>query len=115
MARIMLIRGICEGSVSAHHPGSFLCRRTTFRVDSRGRPVSKKPMDWVVIHTAQGPSEALVVRSLLESCGIEVKEVQETAGKLYALTMDGLGKIDIYVREDRADEARKLLEAKPAS
>jgi hypothetical protein len=70
-------------------------------------------MDWVLIHTAQGPSEALVVRSLLESCGIEVKEVQETAGKLYALSMDGLGKIDIYVLEENADEALKLLAERP--
>jgi hypothetical protein len=70
-------------------------------------------MEWTRIHTAQGPSEALVVRSLLESCGIEVKEVQDTAGKLYALTMDGLGKIDIYVPEEKAEEALKLLETHP--
>lgn len=66
-------------------------------------------MDWVLVYIAQSPSEALVARSLLESSGIEVKEVQETAGKLFKISMNGLGKVELYVRKDRAEEAKNLL------
>lgn len=69
-------------------------------------------MEWMLVYTAQGPSEAIVIRSVLESAGIKVKEVQETAGKLYAISMDGLGKVDIYVPADKFDEARLLLESR---
>ena len=68
--------------------------------------------DWVLAYTANGPSEAIVIRSVLETNGIKVREVQETAGKLWALTMDGLGKVDIYVPEERFKEAREILESK---
>lgn len=68
--------------------------------------------DWVLVYTANGPSEAIVIRSVLETNGIEVKEVQETAGKLWALTMDGLGKVEIYVPEDKFLEAREIIESK---
>lgn len=71
----------------------------------------EKITDWVKVHTASGPSEAIVVRSVLETNGINVREVQETAGKLWALTMDGLGKIDIYVPKEQFDEARELIES----
>lgn len=71
----------------------------------------EKITDWVKVHTASGPSEAIVVRSVLETNGINVREVRETAGKLWALTMDGLGKIDIYVPKEQFDEARELIES----
>jgi len=74
--------------------------------------VKEKNTDWVLAYTANGPSEAIVVRSVLETNGIEVKEVQETAGKLWALTMDGLGKVDIYVPQDKFEEAREIIESK---
>lgn len=51
---------------------------------------------------------------MLKSNGIESKEVQESAGRIWALSMDGLGKIDIYVPENKAEEAKMLL-AKPTS
>lgn len=72
----------------------------------------EKIIDWVLVHTASGPSEAIVVRSVLETNGIKVREVQETAGKLWALTMDGLGKVDIYVPKEQFDEAREIIESK---
>ncbi len=72
--------------------------------------MSEQGTNWLLVHTASGPSEAIVVRSVLETNGIEVKEVQETAGKLFAISMDGLGKVEIYVPEERFEEAKELLE-----
>ena len=72
----------------------------------------KKKENWLLVYTANGPSEAMVIRSVLETNDIEVKEVQETAGKLFALSMDGLGKVEIYVPEDKFEEAKELLESK---
>jgi hypothetical protein len=69
-------------------------------------------MDWILIYTAEDPSEALVARSLLESNGIEVREVKETKEKVFSLSMNGLVKIDLYVHEDQAEEAKKLLSTK---
>lgn len=73
---------------------------------------SKKITDWVLVYTANGPSEAIVIRSVLETNGIEVKQVQETAGKLFAISMDGLGKVDIYVPEEKFHDAKNLLDSK---
>jgi hypothetical protein len=72
----------------------------------------KKKTNWLLVYTANGPSEAIVIRSVLETNGIKVKEVQETAGKLWALTLDGLGKVEFFVPEEKFDEARALLESK---
>lgn len=68
--------------------------------------------NWLLVYTAAGPSEAIVIKSVLETNGIEVKEVQETAGKLWGLTMDGLGKVEIYVPEEKFEEARAIIESK---
>ena len=68
--------------------------------------------EWVLAYTASGPSEAIVIKSVLETNGINVREVQETAGKLWALTMDGLGKVEIYVPSEKFNEAREILESK---
>lgn len=72
----------------------------------------EKKENWLLAYTASGPSEAIVIRSVLETNGIKVKQVQETAGKLFAISMDGLGKVDIYVTEDKYEEAMDLLESR---
>ena len=66
-------------------------------------------MKWALIHTAQGESEALVIRSMLEDSGIPVKTAKESAGRIFAIQMDGLGEVRIFVPEDRAEEAKTLL------
>lgn len=72
----------------------------------------KKKINWLLVYTANSPSEAIVIRSVLETNGIQVKEVQETAGKLFAISMDGLGKVDIYVPEEKFDDAKALLDSR---
>lgn len=67
---------------------------------------------WVHIYTASGEPEANIVVSLLKSEGIDVKVSQESLGKLYSLTIDGLGEVRIFVQEDESEMAKEILEAK---
>lgn len=65
--------------------------------------------NWVHIHTAMGDPEASVIQSLLESEGIEVKVARESIGRLYSLSVDGLGEVKIYVLEKDAEVAKELI------
>lgn len=65
--------------------------------------------DWVLAYTAQGDGEAAVILSLLESEGIETKSIRESIGKLYAITIDGLGAVKIFVPEDSLEKAKDVI------
>lgn len=67
----------------------------------------------VVVYIAQGELEANVIKSHLESEGIPVMLQYESAGRVYGLTVDGLGEIRILVPHEFADEAREII--KPQS
>jgi hypothetical protein len=59
----------------------------------------------------QGRLEAEFIKSYLESQGIEVELFQESIGHhIYPVTVDGLGRVQIFVPKDQAAEARQLLE-----
>ena len=63
----------------------------------------------VVVHRANSPTEAMVIRGLLESAGIEAPD--STAGK--PLTMHAhptdIGVTDIAVLASQADDARRII------
>lgn len=65
--------------------------------------------EWVVVSYPKTPAEASIVKGLLESEGIPVFVQQEAIGKVYGMTLDGLGQIKILVPAERKDEAEKLL------
>ncbi len=67
------------------------------------------PSDFVVIGTAQGELAANVVKSHLESEGIPVLLKWESAGRVYGLTVDGLGQVSILVPQELADEAKLII------
>lgn len=67
----------------------------------------------VVVYIAQGELEANVIKSHLESEGIPVMLQYESVGRVYGLTVDGLGEIRILVPHEFADEAREII--KPQS
>lgn len=67
-------------------------------------------MKWVLLATVQSREEAIVIGSLLESSGIPFKDVKESIGKAYNITMDGLGETKIYVDRADLDDAKKLIE-----
>ena len=66
--------------------------------------------DFVVICTAQGELVASVIKSHLESEGIPVLLEYESAGKVFAITMDGLGKVKVLVPWELAEEAKYIIE-----
>ncbi len=68
------------------------------------------PSDFVVIGTAQGELAANVVKAHLESEGIPVLLKWESAGRVYGLTVNGLGQVSILVPQELADEARLIVE-----
>ena len=68
------------------------------------------PSDFVVICKTQGELAASVLKSHLESEGIPVLLQWESAGRVYGLTVNGLGQVSILVPRELADEARLIIE-----
>jgi hypothetical protein len=67
--------------------------------------------EWTVVHTAQGELEETQVRSFLTAHGIPTSTRGEALRKTHALTLDGLGQVEILVAPEHAADARALLEA----
>lgn len=58
----------------------------------------------------QGRLEANMVESYLEAQGIDVELIQESIGQSsYALTVDGIGRVQVFVPREMLEEARQLL------
>jgi len=66
-------------------------------------------MNWVTVHKTNGITDAEILKNMLESFGIPVRVSYEAAGRIYGLTMDGMGVVSLLVSEDRAQEARDIL------
>jgi hypothetical protein len=66
--------------------------------------------EWTVVTTVQGEFEATHVRSFLEAHGIATSTRGEALRKTHALTLDGLGEVEILVPPEHADEAKDLLD-----
>lgn len=68
-------------------------------------------LKWELLSEVQGRLEAEFLKSYFESQGIEVELFQESIGHhIYPVTVDGLGRVQIFVSKEQAAEARKLLE-----
>ena len=61
------------------------------------------------MHTVQGPVEAEVIKSLLESHGISVFLKGLVVQSVHAFSADGLGKITVLVREEDFETAKQLI------
>lgn len=66
--------------------------------------------DFVVVCTVQGELQASVLKSHLESEGIPVLLKYESAGRVFGLTVDGLGEVRILVPQELAEKARLIIE-----
>ena len=64
----------------------------------------------VEVYRANGEMEALVIKSLLESYGIPSILKSIAAPSVHYFVIDGMGEFRVMVREDMADEARRLIE-----
>ena len=68
-------------------------------------------LKWEVLTEVQGRLEAEFIKSYLEAAGIETELFQESVGHhIYPVTINGLGRVQIFVSKEQADEARQILE-----
>lgn len=63
----------------------------------------------VVIYRSQGPLGAEVVKSKLESNGIPALLRYQSIGRVFALTVDGLGLVEVLVNSEDEQGANSLL------
>ncbi len=74
--------------------------------------MKKSKSEFVVISVVQGEVVANILKSHLESEGIPVLLQWESVGRVFGLTVDGLGQVKILVPEEFADEAKHIIEAR---
>ena len=68
-------------------------------------------LKWELLSEVQGRLEAEFIKSYLEAQGIDIELFQESVGHhIYPITVDGLGRVQIFVPKEQAQEARRLLE-----
>ena len=67
-------------------------------------------LTWELLTEVQGRLEAELLKSYFAASGIDVELIQEAVGHLiYPVTVNGLGRVQLFVSKDQAEEARKLL------
>jgi len=64
---------------------------------------------WEVIFYAKGEPQAYIIKGKLESEGIPVRLKQESLGRVYGLTTDGLGEVKILVPKRYSEKTVELL------
>jgi len=57
----------------------------------------------------KNPMEAEIIKGKLESEGIPVFLKKEAIGRIYGISMDGLGEIKVLVPENLVEKARGIL------
>mgnify|MGYP001765743325 CR=1 FL=1 len=68
-------------------------------------------LKWEVLVEIQGRLNADLLESYLEAHGIDVELIQESVGHtIYPVTVDGLGRVQVFVPKEKLAEARQLLE-----
>lgn len=65
--------------------------------------------DYRIVYTASGLLNGEMIRGFLQAQGIPVIISQESVGVTYGLTVGSLGAVEIFVPEDRFQEALDLL------
>ncbi len=65
--------------------------------------------EWVVVIAVSGMIRADIIRGRLETENIPVKLRFESAGKIYGLTVDGLGEVEVLVPAEYREQALEIL------
>ena len=65
--------------------------------------------NWERLTVVPGMVKADILRGRLKTEGIPVWLAYESAGRIYALTLDGLGEVEIRVPSDCLQRAREVL------
>lgn len=72
-------------------------------------------LKWELLAEVSGRLQADLLRSHLEAEGIEVELFQEAVGRhAYPVTIDGLGRVQVFVPKRDIAAARKILAAHDA-
>jgi len=67
-------------------------------------------LDWKLLKEVYGRQEAELIQSYLNAYGIQVELFQEAVGHLaYPTTIDGLAKVQIYIKKSDLPTAQELL------
>jgi len=66
--------------------------------------------EWEVVYETQGMFQAELLRGLLEAQEIPVVLSQEGVGRVYALTVGTLGRVEILVPLSKIELARQILD-----
>ena len=67
-------------------------------------------LKWELLEEVQGRLEADLIESYLEAQGVDVELFQESIGhSAFPVTIDGLGRVQIFVPKDKVQEARECL------
>jgi hypothetical protein len=74
------------------------------------RPINPHRPGMTIVYRAAGLVEAEIVKGRLEGAGIPVMLDYESAGPTIGITVDGLGEVRVLVPDQRAQEAKELIE-----
>jgi len=68
-------------------------------------------LKWEVLTEVQGRLEAEFLKTYFAAYGIDVELFQESVGQhAYPVTVDGLGRVQLFVSKEQAGQAHKLLD-----
>jgi hypothetical protein len=68
-------------------------------------------LKWELLTQVQGRLEADLLKTYLEAYGVDVELFQESIGHhIYPVTVNGLGRVQLFVSKDQSKEARQLLD-----
>lgn len=74
------------------------------------RRVTSRFPNLSAVCAVSGLMKAQVIKAKLEAEGIPVLLDYESVGPIIGITVDGLGEVRVLVPQDRAEEARALIE-----
>lgn len=64
---------------------------------------------WKVVQITAGIANANIISGRLEVDGIPSRLKYEAAGRIYAITIDGLGEVEVLVPAEKLQLAREVL------
>lgn len=68
-------------------------------------------LKWELLTEVQGRLEADLLKSYFAAYGIDIELFQEAVGHhIYPVTVNGLGRVQLFVSKEQAEEARRLLD-----
>ena len=68
-------------------------------------------LKWELLTEVQGRLEANLLKTYFEAYGIDIELFQEAVGHhFYPVTVNGLGRVQLFVSKEQSREARRLLE-----